>query len=371
MQFTTVPELPPLPTPEAVAKTDKSVTLRLKTDQLDKKFKCQVGHSEHGYVYYSWTDSEAFSGSMHPVKGLTPNTNYVFRARVVDEATKQCSEWSPLTAYVRTFTEEEDAKRAGTYFEHALKLEREQKSILQKQISKLTVMLDDTARVKTEEHKSTAKIHEDMLSSRRIIDTTVSKLRSELTMQAAALQSVKSQRAADEQMIQDLLNEQENLRRAQLQQKDQAKYEHEMQQLRAQLEKNEQALHKHQEQVVASHDQIAKYEASLTQTQEEIKQKEDEVERIMNDCNRMVQEQADLAAVKQLEIEDALMEAKTSLEQQLDINTYLRDEVSRLREENHHLKNQIQEMDSEIAPKLFRLEDENEELRRQLAAYRR
>jgi hypothetical protein len=42
MQFTTVPELPPLPTPEAVAKTDKSVTLRLKTDQLDKKFKCQV-----------------------------------------------------------------------------------------------------------------------------------------------------------------------------------------------------------------------------------------------------------------------------------------------------------------------------------------
>ncbi|KAF1313785.1 hypothetical protein FI667_g16991, partial [Globisporangium splendens] len=380
MQFTTVPELPPLPTPEAVAKTDKSITLRLKTDQLDKKLKFQVSHSEHGYVYYSWTDSELFSGSMYPVKGLTPNTvyadvyvgNYVFRARVVDEAAKQCSEWSPLTAYVRTFTEEEDAKRAGTYFEHALKLEREQKSILQKQISKLTVMLDDNARVKTDpERKSTAKIHEDMLSSRRIIDTTVSKLRSELTMQAAALQSIKSQRAADEQMIQDLLNEQENLRRAQLQQKDQAKYEQEMQQLRAQLEKNEQALHKHQEQVIASHDQIAKYEASLAKTQEEIKQKEDEVERIMNDCNRMVQEQADLAAVKQLEIEDALMEAKTSLEQQLDINTYLRDEVSRLREENHHLKNQIQEMDSEIAPKLFRLEDENEELRRQLAAYRR
>ncbi|GAB9467563.1 hypothetical protein Gpo141_00004903 [Globisporangium polare] len=373
MQFATVPELTSPPPPEAVSKTDKSVTLRTKLDAqpLDRKLAFQVSHSEHGYVYYSWTESEPFAGTMYPVKGLVPNTNYVFRARVVDEATKQCSEWSALTAYIRTFTEEEDAKRAGTYFEHALKLEREQKTILQKQISKLTVMLDGNARKTEQGPKTTAKIHEDMLSSRRVIDTTISKLQRELSTQSAALLSIKSQRAADEQVITDLLNEQESLRLAQQSQTDQVKYEQEMAQLREQLEKNESALHKHQEQVIASHDQIAAYEASLAKTQEEIKRKEEDVERLMNDCNRMVQEQADIAAVKQLEIEDALMEAKTSLEQQLDINTYLRDEVTRLREENHHLKNQIQEMDSEIAPKLFRLEDENEQLRAQLAAYRR
>lgn len=66
--------------------------------------------------------------------------------RVVDAAAKRCGEWSPLTPYIRTFTvrsltsshvdgllrcrapveanasayeqEEEDAKRAGTIFEH-------------------------------------------------------------------------------------------------------------------------------------------------------------------------------------------------------------------------------------------------------------
>jgi chromosome segregation ATPase len=217
------------------------------------------------------------------------------------------------------------------------------------------------------ERKSNVRIHEDMMSSRRIIDTNMQRLQSELTMQAAALQAIKAQRQADEQMIHDLLNEQENLRVQQSQQTDHAKFEVEMQILREQLSKNEAALRKHQDQVTKSHDQIAEYEASLEAKKAEIRQKEDEVEKLMADCNRMMQEQADSAAVKQLEIEDALLEAKTSLEQQLDINTYLRDEVTRLREENHHLKNQIQEMDSEIAPKLIRLEDENESLRAALA----
>ncbi|TYZ63371.1 hypothetical protein PybrP1_012534 [[Pythium] brassicae (nom. inval.)] len=379
MQLVPSPELTAPHAPESVAKTDKSITLRLRGTQLDRKLAFQVSHSEYGYVYYSWTESEIFSTAMHPVKGLTPNTNYVFRARTVDEAARTCSEWSPLTAYIRTFTEEEDAKRAGTYFEHALKLEREQKTVLQKQISKLTVMLDDNARVKPD--KSPAQRHEDMLSSRRVMDTNISKLQAELNQQAAALQAVRKQRAADEQMITELLNEQEALRRAQQQQPpapavsaaaaaDQARVEQEVAQLRAQLEANESALARHQAQVGASQAQIAAHEASLAATQDAIARKEAEVERLMADCNRMVQEQADLAAVKQLEIEDALLEAKTSLEQQLDINTYLRDEVARLREENHHLKNQIEEIDSEIAPRMMRLEDDNEQLRAQLAAFR-
>jgi chromosome segregation ATPase len=379
MQLTASLELTAPPSPESVAKTDKSITLRLRGTQLDRKLAFQVSHSEYGYVYYSWTESEIFSATMHPIKGLTPNTNYVFRARTVDEATQTCSEWSPLTAYIRTFTEEEDAKRAGTYFEHALKLEREQKTVLQKQISKLTVMLDENSSGKTT--KSPAQRHEDMLSSRRVMDTNISKLQAELSQQAVALQAVRKQRAADEQMITELLNEQEALRRAQQQTPppsaivataaaDHARVEQEVAQLRSQLEANESALVRHQAQVSASQAQIAAYEASLGATRDAIASKEAEVERLMADCNRVVQEQADLAAVKQLEIEDALLEAKTSLEQQLDINTYLRDEVGRLREENHHLKNQIGEIDSEIAPKMMRLEDENEHLRAQLAAYR-
>lgn len=274
--------------------------------------------------------------------------------------------------------------------------------MLQKQISKLTVMcvahsvtdahspisptltgpiarLDENALGKTT--KSPAQRHEDMLSSRRVMDTNISKLQAELSQQAVALQAVRKQRAADEQMITELLNEQEALRRAQQQTPplsamaataaaDHARVEQEVAQLRSQLEANESALVRHQAQVSASQAQIAAYEASLGATRDAIASKEAEVERLMADCNRVVQEQADLAAVKQLEIEDALLEAKTSLEQQLDINTYLRDEVGRLREENHHLKNQIGEIDSEIAPKMMRLEDENEHLRAQLAAYR-
>ncbi|KAF4325314.1 hypothetical protein BBO99_00000417 [Phytophthora kernoviae] len=367
MQLTVMPELPTPATPEVVSKTDQSITLRVeKPPQADGdvQYKLQVSHSEHGYVYYSWNDSVLFSGKMFPVKGLTSNTTYVFRVRVVDESARQCGEWSPLSAYTRTFTEEEDAKRSGTVFEHALKLERAQKTVLQSQISKLTGLLDDSKA--TRETGNKVQQHEDMLASRRIIDTRLVKLQQELSAQSSALQTIKSQRAADEQMITDLLNEQETLRAAQIQQQGQVQYELEMQTLRAQLEKNEEALNKHQEQVTASQDQIASYEASLEAKKGEISQKEEEVEKIMADCDRMVQEQATLAHVKQLEVEDALLEAKTSLEQQLDINTYLREEVSRLREENHHLKNQIEEVDSEVVPKLVRLEDENEQLRAQL-----
>ena len=78
-----------------------------------------------------------------------------------------------MTPNVRTFTEEEDAKRSGTVFEHALKLEREQKSALQGQISKLTGMLDERKAARENEPKP--QQHEDMLASRRIIDTSLGK----------------------------------------------------------------------------------------------------------------------------------------------------------------------------------------------------
>ncbi|KAF1775520.1 hypothetical protein GQ600_14800 [Phytophthora cactorum] len=357
MQFTVMRSCQRCPPPEVVAKTDQSITLRV---QPPRKTETRSTSCKRATVSTATSTTRErlclFTGKMFPT--------YVFRVRIVHEAKRQCGEWSPLTPITRTFTEEEDAKRSGTVFEHALKLEREQKSILQGQISKLTGMLDETQDCARERQQGAAA--RDMLASRRIIDTRLMKLQQELSSQTAALQTIKSQRVADEQMISELLNEQEKLRVAQNEQQGQAQYELEMQTLRAQLEKNEEALRKHQEQVNASHEQISSYEESLEGKKNEIAQKEEEVERIMADCNRMVQEQADLAHVKQLEVEDALLEAKTSLEQQLDINTYLREEVSRLREENHHLKNQIEEVDSEVVPKLVRLEDENEQLRAQL-----
>lgn len=211
------------------------------------------------------------------------------------------------------------------------------------------------------------KHHENMLSSRRLIDTKIQSLQFEVHDQALTLEHLIKQREQDEKVIIDLLNEQERLRATQptmnalssLQQK-------EVQELREQLEKNEEALRQHQEQVTEGAEKISQYEKSLEQKRLDLSQKEKEVEKLMADCNRMVQEQADTAHAKQVELEEALLEAKASLEQQLDINTYLRQEVSRFREENHHLKNQIEEMDSKIAEKLVTLEDENMELRHAL-----
>lgn len=51
-------------------------------------------------------------------------------------------------------------------------------------------------------------------------------------------------------------------------------------------------------QVIANHDQIAPNEASLTKPQGEIKRKNKGVESLVIDCNRMMQEHSDIAAVK-------------------------------------------------------------------------
>nr|CCA21267.1 conserved hypothetical protein [Albugo laibachii Nc14] len=366
MKLTTVPGLPAPPAPEVVAKTDKCISLRVnKASGTDEFLKFQVGYSEHGYVYYSWSESKTFNSMLYVVEGLLPNTTYVFRARSVDTKMDLCSEWSSLTPYVRTFTEEEDVKRSGTYYEHALRMEKEKKEMLQAQITKLTSILNGPSRQNTEEEmRGKVKCHENMLSSRRIMDTSIQKLQSELKDQACALAALKNQRSRDEKVISDLLNEQEHLQKIKnAESTNDAKHVEEMKLLREKLNQNELALCKHREQITISAAKISEYEDFLQEKQSKITQKEQEVERLMADCNRMVQEQADVAHAKRIELEDALIEAKASLEQQLDINTYLREEVTRFREENRHLKNQIDEMDSKIAPKLVALEEENWELR--------
>lgn len=86
MSFTLLPEIPVLPPPEAVSKTDKSITLKLETELLvepEKKYKYQVAHSEHGYVYYSWHESELFSARMWPVKGLLANMVSFYEQKIL------------------------------------------------------------------------------------------------------------------------------------------------------------------------------------------------------------------------------------------------------------------------------------------------
>ncbi len=112
---------------------------------------------------------------------------------------------------------------------------------------------------------------------------------------------------------------------------------------------------------------LEEYEKSLAAKRDEIAAKELEVERLMDDCRRMMQEHADVAYIKQLELEDALMEAKVSLEKQMNTNTMLHEELARLRQENADLKQSIEEFDSKIAPKLVHLEEENAYLKARLS----
>ncbi|CCI46676.1 unnamed protein product [Albugo candida] len=182
------------------------------------------------------------------------------------------------------------------------------------------------------------------------------KLQSELKDQACALATLKSQRSRDEKVISDLLNEQEHLQKiTNAEHTNDIKHANEMKQLSEKLNQNEMALCKHQQQMTQSAAKLLEYEESLKEKQLNIMEKEDEMERLIADCNRIVQEQADVAHAKRIELEDALIEAKASLEQQLDINTYLREEVTRCREENNHLKNQSMRQTQKLLPSWWQL----------------
>lgn len=263
-----------------------------------------------------------------------------------------------MSSYIRTFTEEEDAKRSGTVFEHALRLERQRKSELQSQISNLTNMLEETSsshRTKAKDDNKNTQAKDDLLSSRRLVDETILNLQKEMESQVQQVETLKSQRHADIEMIQELLNEQENLRQKQVKN---VKATHQMEKLTKDMEKNEQEIAKYQKEMETRKQEIEAYEHAVENKKRLLVEKEKEIERMMKDCQRLMQEEQDRAQASIMHLEDALGHAKESLEQQVDMNTYLREEVTRLREENHHLKNQLEDSDRQKAEDIVRLERE-------------
>ncbi|ETW09888.1 hypothetical protein H310_00332 [Aphanomyces invadans] len=344
----------PAPRVEVLSKTN--VTLTVSVTPASNKM--QLAYSEYGYVYYSWTEVDIVA-SPSTIKGLQPNTCYIVKARHWNDETSTWSDYGPLSQYMRTFSEEEETKRSSTYYEHALKMEKEHRQEMQNQIEKLQRMLTDPGAKKRQPTPQ-----ENLMESRMDVEATISKLKSEIKVQAQSMEALAKMRRMDEQVITDLLAEQEKLRDLQTQQA--PGEQHEIERLKSMLEQNENKLKKHQEQISTKQSQIQEYEESLATKQAEIARREVEVERLMDDCRRVMQEHADVAHCKQLELEDALLDAKQSLEKQLENNNLMHIEMQRLRQENASLKQSIEEFDSKIAPKLVHLEEENAELKLRL-----
>ncbi|CAK4084640.1 unnamed protein product [Aphanomyces euteiches] len=348
-----------LPRVEVLSKTNVSLTVSI----TPASTKMQLAYSEYGYVYYSWVEVD-LAASPYTIKGLQPNKCYVAKARLWDDQTNAWSEYGSISQYMRTFSEEEETKRSSTYYEHALKMEKEQRQAMQHQIERLQKMLTEPSSPRTKKRQPTPQ--ENLMASRMDVEATISKLRSEIKVQAQSMEALEKMRKMDEQVITDLLAEQEKLR--QLQSHQSPHEQEELERLKQLVEANEANVRKHQEQLLSKQSQIQEYEQSLATKQSEIARREVEVERLMDDCRRMMQEHADIAHCKQLELEDALLEAKLSLEKQLENNQLMHEEMQRLRHENASLKQSIEEFDSKIAPKLVDLEEENALLKAQLRA---
>lgn len=76
-------------------------------------------------------------------------------------------------------------------------------------------------------------------------------------------------------------------------------------------------------------------------------EKEKEVENIMQDCRRLVQEQADAAQAKQFMLQEALTDAKSSLETQVNMNALLRNELAEIGPEYQAANATIDKLTSE------------------------
>ncbi|KDO33067.1 hypothetical protein SPRG_01882 [Saprolegnia parasitica CBS 223.65] len=262
------------PRVEVVSKTNVSLTVAV----LPAAAKFQLAYSEYGYVYYSWTEVEA-TGSPMTIKGLQPNTCYVCKARLFSDETNQWLEYGPISQYMRTFTEEEETKRSGTYYEHALKMERQHRTEMQQQIQRLQKMLSDPSSPRGNK-KRQPSAQENLMASRMDMDVNIAKLRNELLEQAATMKSLEKQRKLDEEVITELLNEQEKLRTLQETAQSSASDQAEIARLQSLLSANEAQLHNHQNQAIHGQSQIETYERSLEQKRQEIAVKEMEVERL-------------------------------------------------------------------------------------------
>ncbi|KAH9072417.1 hypothetical protein Ae201684P_021996 [Aphanomyces euteiches] len=243
----------------------------------------------------------------------------------------------------RTPGRKEETKRSSTYYEHALKMEKEQRQAMQHQIERLQKMLTEP---------STAWM------SKRLSRSCDRK-----SMQAQSMEALEKMRKMDEQVITDLLAEQEKLR--QLQSHQSPTNKRNLNVSSSSLKPTKQMCGNIKSSYCPSSRKYKNTSSLLRRNRAKLRAAKS---KLMDDCRRMMQEHADIAHCKQLELEDALLEAKLSLEKQLENNQLMHEEMQRLRHENASLKQSIEEFDSKIAPKLVDLEEENALLKAQLRA---
>lgn len=317
--------------PEILSKTATTISVQFPSIRNVERYK--LAYSQYGYLFYSWEQVETSFQSL-TIKDLEPATCYVCKCAVKYRDSSEWSEYSELTPYFRTFTEEEAVKRSGTYYEHALRLERQQTSKMQSQIKKLSRMLHHDGDIELEKSRVLNK-HADLVSTRSEKDAMISKLQEELQANANTLVSMQEQKATHERLINDLIREGEELKQR----------DGEV----ASVELNQKQLQEYQTKHAQDVAQIQHYRTSLADTRQEIATKEEEVEKIMQDCRRLVQEHADTAHAKQLQLEDALQEAKEALEQQVNTNELLRNELARLGPEYQQANATIERLSAENA----------------------
>lgn len=294
----------------------------------------KVCYSEYGYVYYSWTELEMPSGDCRTylIKNLLPNTNYVIQCLPVEDGKSSEKDASLGQVFTRTFTEEEELKRHGTVFEHALRLEKQTTLAMQTQIQNLTRLVSTSDENENGSGLSRSRRvmedkQEELFSIRKRQDDEISTLRDELYRQSSALERLTEQKLVHESVIEDLMGESA---------KNQAKMSSEM------LAQNERLVREYQGKALSEQEAIAQYQSELAVKKNELEMKERQVEKIMQDCRLAVQEHNDANVAKMMQFELALNEAKESLEHQVTTNTLLSEELKNLARQHQHVVQELE-----------------------------
>ena len=289
----------------------------------------RIAYSIPGFVYYTWTYIDTPSCSFS-ITGLEPSTPYVFKVALLKKKTELHAsdtieyenieshenliniEYGPISEIFKTFSQDESEKRNATYYEHALILEKKASEEMNQQVLKLKALLDPRTLLSA---STIVRDQDALLKDRSVTDGKLQTLQNTVEEQTGKLCALQSQKRNHEELIESLLKEAETLRAAGTES--------------AALAKEAQIM-SYQSTAEQERSTIASYEKVLEETRNEIRDKEIEVERIMEDCRRVVQEHADTAQALKMTMEDALEEAKESLERQVEMNALLRQEMNKI-----------------------------------------
>lgn len=280
--------------------------------------------------------------STYLIKNLLPNTNYVIQVVPLDDNQTTLLDAESLgQVHTRTFTEEEELKRYGTVFEHALRLEKQTTMAMQTQIKKLIQLVSDdddgtnSSSLLSNSRRVLEDKQEELFSIRKRQDDEILTLKDELYRQTSALELLTQQKSVHENVIEDLMGESA---------KNQAKMSSEM------VAQNERLVKEYQGKALSEKEAIAQYQSELALKRNELKMKEHQVEKIMQDCRLAVQEHNDANVAKMMQFELALKEAKESLEHQVTTNTLLSEELKNLARQHQHVVQELEDLKKTQAP---------------------